>query len=145
MSKPTEEELRTLFAKAVDAKEHAYCPYSKFRVGACLLTESGEFVSGSNVECASFPVGACAEKSAICTAVSSGKRKYRAIAVSSDISPPASPCGNCRQFIYSIREFVSPEFPIYMVDKDGQSIMMTMEQILPGSFGPESMPQEAMN
>ncbi|KAI5305269.1 hypothetical protein KEM56_004845 [Ascosphaera pollenicola] len=133
-SNTTQTELETLFAESNKAKDNSYCPYSKFRVGCCILTVSGEFISGCNVENAAFPVGICAEKNAIGTAVAAGHRDFKAIAVSSDISPGASPCGNCRQFIIdheakSIREFAPPNLPIYMVDKDGKSTMMTMEQI----------------
>lgn len=83
---------------AVNAKSTAYCPYSKFRVGAALLLPDDAVVPGVNVENASYPVGTCAERVAIATAVAGGVAKgFKAIAVSTDISPPASPCGMCRQ------------------------------------------------
>lgn len=63
------QELEILSTKAISAKEAAYCPYSKFRVGACILTTSGEFVVGANVENAAYPVGTCAERVAIGTAI----------------------------------------------------------------------------
>ncbi|GAT29974.1 cytidine deaminase [Aspergillus luchuensis] len=63
------QELETLSTKAIAAKDTAYCPYSKFRVGACILTESGEFVQGANVENASYPVGTCAERVAFGNAI----------------------------------------------------------------------------
>lgn len=69
MSEVTAQELEILSTKVIAAKEAAYCPYSKFRVGACLLTTSGEFVVGANVENAAYPVGTCAERVAIGTAV----------------------------------------------------------------------------
>jgi cytidine deaminase len=94
-------------------------PYSKFRVGACILTKSGEFITGANVENASYPVGTCAERVAFGTAVVcllfyqflyfyflwwdfnlvqvAGHKEFKALAVATDISPPASPCGMCRQ------------------------------------------------
>ncbi|KAI5310158.1 hypothetical protein KEM55_001110 [Ascosphaera atra] len=97
MTVPTDSELKTLFEKSIKAKETAYSPYSKFRVGCAVLTDSNEIVSGCNVENAAFPSGICAEKNAIGTAVAAGHRVFKALAVSSDISPPASPCGNCRQ------------------------------------------------
>ncbi|KAI9039743.1 cytidine deaminase [Aspergillus affinis] len=68
------EELQTLSSKAIAAKATAYCPYSQFRVGACILTQSGEYISGANVENAAYPVGTCAERVAFGTAVVSSKR-----------------------------------------------------------------------
>jgi cytidine deaminase len=92
------DEFNTLRRRAAEAKTTAYCPYSNFRVGACLLTENGSFVTGANIENASYPVGTCAERVAFGKAVTEGHRsKFRAVAVATDISPPASPCGMCRQ------------------------------------------------
>ncbi|KAJ5162487.1 Cytidine deaminase, partial [Penicillium capsulatum] len=133
----TAAELETLSSKAIAAKEVAYCPYSKFRVGACLLTASGEFVVGANVENVSFPVGTCAERVALGTAVVAGHREFRAIAVASDIKPGASPCGMCRQFI---REFTTPSFPVYMYDADDAYKVKTMGELLPDSFSPTDLP-----
>lgn len=94
----TTQEFHTMRTTAVEGKSFAYCPYSKFRVGCGLLTASGRVIRGANVENASYPVGTCAERTAIGTAVVGGEGKgIRAIAVSTDISPPASPCGMCRQ------------------------------------------------
>jgi cytidine deaminase len=89
------EELRK---ESVKAKSVAYCPYSNFRVGCALLTADDSIVTGANVENASYPVGTCAERVTIGKAVTSGHRgKFKVIAVATDISPPASPCGMCRQ------------------------------------------------
>lgn len=94
----TVQEFNTMRATAIEGKTFAYCPYSKFRVGAGVLTASGRVVRGANVENASYPVGTCAERTALGTVVVDGEGKgIRAIAVSTDISPPASPCGMCRQ------------------------------------------------
>lgn len=96
-------EFAELKARATAAKATAYCPYSQFRVGATLLSDStttqggGPYISGANVENASYPVGTCAERVALGKAVTEGHRKFRAVAVATDISPPASPCGMCRQ------------------------------------------------
>lgn len=110
----SDSELQTLASKAIEAKKHAYCPYSNFRVGSCVLIASPStsplslgsektFFTGSNVEIASTPVGICAERCALAPIVASYARpdmpQVRAIAVATDISPPASPCGMCRQFI----------------------------------------------
>ncbi|KAL3456673.1 mitochondrial carrier domain-containing protein [Aspergillus heterothallicus] len=133
MAAPTHQEIEILSSKAQAAKAAAYCPYSKFRVGACILTESGEYISGANVENASYPVGTCAERVAFGTAIVAGHSNFKAIAVATDISPPASPCGMCRQFM---SEFTSPSFPVYMYDKDMNCTITTIGQLLPSSFGP---------
>ncbi|GIC92564.1 cytidine deaminase [Aspergillus udagawae] len=65
----TVQELETLSSKAIAAKANAYCPYSKFRVGACVLTKTGEYITGANVENVAYPVGTCAERVAFGTAV----------------------------------------------------------------------------
>lgn len=90
-------EFAELRARAVAAKAAAYCPYSRFRVGAALLGADGAVTTGANVENASYPVGTCAERVAFGRAVTDGARGFRAVAVATDISPPASPCGMCRQ------------------------------------------------
>lgn len=94
-------EFAELQQRATAAKATAYCRYSRFRVGATLLCadDAGAvvYVPGANVENASYPVGTCAERVAFGTAVTSGIKTFRAIAVATDISPPASPCGMCRQ------------------------------------------------
>lgn len=97
-------ELARLRAHASAAKANAHCPYSNFRVGAALLlpSEAGHedelaFVRGVNVENASYPVGTCAERAALANAVTAGYRSFRALGVATDVSPPASPCGMCRQ------------------------------------------------
>ncbi|PKS10610.1 hypothetical protein jhhlp_002364 [Lomentospora prolificans] len=144
----TTQEFTELQSRSTAAKATAYCPYSQFRVGATLLIDNSEgspaesgastvYVSGANVENASYPVGTCAERVAFGTAVVSGFKRFRAIAVATDVSPPSSPCGMCRQFI---REFCGFPTPIFMFDKDGNFVVMTMEQLLPVSFGPDALP-----
>ncbi|KAA8644882.1 cytidine deaminase [Aspergillus tanneri] len=120
------QELQTLSSKAIAAKATAYCPYSKFRVGACILTQSGEYISGANVENASYPVGTCAERVAFGTAVVAGHRNFKAIAVATDVKPGASPCGMCRQFM---SEFTSPSFLIYMYDGEDSYSITTMREV----------------
>ncbi|KAG9257916.1 cytidine deaminase-like protein [Emericellopsis atlantica] len=132
-------EFTTLRTSATQAKALAYCPYSRFRVGATFLTSSSDFIEGANVENASYPVGTCAERVALAKAVVEGHTEgFRAVGVSTDISPPASPCGMCRQFM---REFVPLECPIFMFDKDGNYVVLKLEQLLPMSFGPDQLPQ----
>ncbi|CAI6095788.1 unnamed protein product [Clonostachys chloroleuca] len=133
----TTAEFAQLQARSAKAKATAYCPYSRFRVGATLLVDGPAYVDGANVENASYPVGTCAERVAFGTAVVQGHREFRAVAVSTDISPPASPCGMCRQFI---REFVNLSIPVFMFDKNQDFVVMTMGELLPMSFGPDRLP-----
>ncbi|PTB46633.1 uncharacterized protein TrAFT101_003917 [Trichoderma asperellum] len=137
----TTTEFAELQKRATAAKATAYCRYSRFRVGATLLCadEAGDvvYVPGANVENASYPVGTCAERVAFGTAVTSGIKKFRAIAVATDISPPASPCGMCRQFI---REFCTQQTPVIMFDKNSDYVVLTVDQLLPMSFGPDALP-----
>ena len=94
----TPAEFAQLSRQAAEAKAAAYCPYSRFRVGAAVLAADGSLIKGCNVENASYPVGTCAERVTLGRAVAEGYRDgFRALAVATDISPPASPCGMCRQ------------------------------------------------
>jgi cytidine deaminase len=91
---------RRLYGSALAASERAYAPYSRFRVGAALLCEDGEIFTGVNVENRSYGLTICAERSAFAAAVSSGRRKFAAIAVATpDAESPVPPCGACRQVL----------------------------------------------
>ncbi|GAA5971341.1 hypothetical protein JCM21900_002404, partial [Sporobolomyces salmonicolor] len=125
----------TLISNALEARNGSYSPYSKFRVGACLLAEDGSYVSGANVESASYGGTICAERTAIVKGVSEGKRKYVGLAVTrcapfasgafarwfltssgaaspSDLVTAITPCGICRQVL---REFCPLDMPILLV------------------------------
>jgi cytidine deaminase len=140
----TPDEFTNLMSHAREAKTRAYCPYSNFRVGAALLTRSGAYVLGANIENASYPVTTCAERVAFGRAVVDGYHQsrggelggFRAVAVATDAEAPASPCGMCRQFI---REFCELSVPIIMFDKDSNFVVMKLEELLPLSFGPDNL------
>ncbi|KAF7498205.1 hypothetical protein DV113_003782 [Geotrichum candidum] len=100
-----------------------------------LLTENGHYITGCNVENASYGAGICAERTALVKAVSEGHKKFKAIAVVTDKEEVCSPCGICRQFI---REF-GPKLPVYMFTATGKYKLMTLEELLPLSFGPEDL------
>jgi cytidine deaminase len=121
-------------------------PYSLFRVGASLLlntsspaSASSHIITGANVENAAYPVGTCAERVAMGTAVVLGHKlgSFKAVGVSTDIDDFCSPCGMCRQFL---REFLGLETPVFMFNKEGKFIVRTMGELLPLSFGPDVLP-----
>ena len=140
----TKEVEQQLISKAFEMKLQAYCPYSKYQVGAAILAESGKIYGGFNIENASYPAGNCAERTAIFKAVSEGDKKFVAIAVCGGkmgVDPKgadtdsAFPCGICRQVM---REFVNPkEFKIYICATKDKYSVHTLDEILPHSFGPE--------
>jgi cytidine deaminase len=101
----TPQQFRRLLAAAKAAQRNAYAPYSKFRVGAALLTKSGKVYTGVNVENASYGLTICAERVALAKAVGEGHRKFRAIAVVAP-SGKLSPCGACRQVLAEFGEMV---------------------------------------
>ncbi len=101
--------MRELLDHAWKARELAYAPYSKFRVGAAILSESGAIFTGCNVENVSFGLTICGERSAIFSAISAGERKFIALAIVASTATPIVPCGACRQVL---AEF-SPSLPIF--------------------------------
>lgn len=94
--------IRELIDKCQKTKEHAYCPYSNFRVGSAVLTDNGQIFTGSNVENASYGLTICGERVAVSKAVSEGHRKFKAIAVCTDLDEFKAPCGACRQFLIEV-------------------------------------------
>jgi cytidine deaminase len=108
----------------------AYCPYSKFHVGAALEAEDGTVYTGCNVENASYGGTICAERTAVVTAVAAGKRRFRRIAVASDASEPVAPCGMCRQFM---AEF-GTALTVVSVGTSGRTKSWTLAELLPSAF-----------
>lgn len=132
-------ELPQLIEAARAARENAHAPYSKFKVGAAILGESGRIFAGCNVENAAYPQGQCAESSAIGAMVTAGDRRIRAIVVmggEAGAEEICTPCGGCRQ---RIREFASPDTPIHICDPAGLRRSFTLEILLPESFGPTNL------
>jgi cytidine deaminase len=121
-----------LIIKGVSARELAYCPYSKFQVGAALLCTDGTIFTGCNVENVSYGITVCAEQTAIVKAVSSGNKNYKALVVSADNGDTfVSPCGACRQFI---AEFGS-ETDVYLAKPDLSKVLITsIKNLLPLNF-----------
>jgi cytidine deaminase len=119
---------KELIQRAVDAKRTSYSPYSKFRVGASLLTSDGEIFSGCNVENASYGLAICAERNAVFQAAFAGKRKIVAVAVTSDEQSFLTPCGACRQVI---SEFADGDAEIILVTSNGKTKSLKFEKIFP--------------
>ena len=117
------------------AQALAYCPYSKYRVGAALESSDGTVFVGSNVENASYGLTICAERSALVSAVSAGVRNFRRIVVASDSEPPAPPCGACRQVL---AEF-GMELEVESVGPKSSN-KWTMRELLPSGFSGELLP-----
>ena len=120
-----------LFNLASSAAANAYAPYSQFKVGAAILSSSGNFYSGCNVENISYPVGTCAEAGAIAAMLNGGDNKIAEILIYADSKALISPCGACRQ---RIAEFASADTKIHLADKSGIKKTFTLEELLPNNF-----------
>jgi cytidine deaminase len=123
-------DLKELARFARDARANAHAPYSRFKVGAALLAESGEIVTGCNIENASYGLTLCAERVAVFKAVSERITAFRAIAVVADSKRPTAPCGPCRQILW---EFCG-DIWVYMEDLKGKGLAARMGELLPLPF-----------
>jgi len=130
---------RPLIDAARAAREKAHAPYSGFRVGAALLAghgrddgerDTGTVIAGCNVENRSFGLTLCAERSVVAQAVARGLHPFRALVVLSDLSPPAAPCGMCRE---TLAEFAQ-ELPVLLVNLEGEQRQLTLSALLPHRF-----------
>lgn len=130
-----------LIQRAISVLKNSYAPYSKFNVAAAVLCSSGKIYTGVNIENSAYPAGICAERTAIFKAISEGENKISAIAIvgglNGVITDYCAPCGICRQVM---REFSAPdELLVIMAKSPSDYISMTLEELLPKSFGPESL------
>ena len=125
-----------MFEAATRVRERAYVPYSKFKVGAAILTEDNHIVVGCNAENAAYPQSQCAEASAIGNLVSQGFSNIIEVVVIGSGDTLSSPCGGCRQ---RLREFASLDTPIHMCNINGHLKTSTLAELLPDSFGPENL------
>jgi cytidine deaminase len=123
-----------LIAAARSAQAQAYAPYSNFRVGAALEAADGTIFLGCNVENASYGLTICAERAAVCSAISAGVRVFRRAVVVTEVDPPAAPCGACRQVL---AEF-GLDLPIDGVGRT-QVARWRLSELLPDAFGPEQL------
>jgi cytidine deaminase len=123
-----------LFAAAEAVRAKAYAPYSRFSVGAAILADDGKIYAGCNIENAAYPIGNCAEASAIAAMIAAGAHRIKRIYVTGPGSAPVTPCGGCRQ---RIREFADQDVVVISHGVDGAPLSQTIAQLLPHSFGPE--------
>jgi len=123
-------------AATKEAMSKAYVPYSNYPVGALIVTDNGNTYSGCNVENASYPLGNCAEASAIASMVIGGDKKIKMIYVMTKNDEGGIPCGGCRQ---RIREFSDTSTQIMMCSPDGVQQRINLSELLPNSFGPEHL------
>ena len=127
-------DLSTLIHAATSAADHAYVPYSHYKVGAALVTAEGDVYTGCNIENASYPATICAERTALVKAVSEGHRAFQQLVVAT--RDGGSPCGVCRQMLY---EF-APNLPIVLVRFDGTVTEQTvLSDLLHHGFGPSNV------
>ncbi|MEK6421334.1 MAG: cytidine deaminase [Burkholderia gladioli] len=124
---------RTLIDAATQAREHAYAPYSRFRVGAALATHDGRLFHGCNVENASYGLCNCAERTALFAAIAAGCRPgdFAALAVVGETEGPIAPCGACRQVMM---ELGGPALPVVLANLRGEVRETTAQALLPGAF-----------
>jgi cytidine deaminase len=125
----TEEEQKLIEA-ASNARMWAYAPYSRFRVGAAILTEKGKQFTGCNVENVSYGASLCAERSVVARAVVEGHQKFRLLAIVTGTSPPAPPCGICRQVL---EEFCD-DLDILLANPQGEVLRASLDKLLPAPF-----------
>ena len=131
------DELDRMLGLARQALGHAHAPYSHFRVGACVRAASGRLYAGGNVDNASYPVGQCAEASAIGAMVTGGDRAITEVVLVTERAESCSPCGRCRQ---QLSEFAGADTPIHLCGPEGLRRTVTLGQLLPLSFSADALP-----
>lgn len=134
MLSPTD--VEALVAAARQSSEHAYAPYSLFNVGAAVRDSKGRIYSAANVENASYGLSLCAERNAVIAAVLDGAERLEALAVFSSTSPPAAPCGMCRQ---TLAEFAD-ELTIILANSAGDRLETSLTELLPRAFRGKDLP-----
>ena len=128
--------IEHLIDEAKRAREKAYVPYSKFGVGAALLTKDGKIYHGCNIENAAYSMCNCAERTALFKAYSEGDREFQMLAVVADTDRPCSPCGACRQVI---SELCSKDMKVILTNLKGDRLETSVEDLLPGAFASEDL------
>ncbi len=129
-------EINRLVEEAKKARELAYVPYSKFKVGAALLSKDGKVYHGCNIENAAYSMCNCAERTALFKAYSEGDKEFDVLCVVADTKRPVPPCGACRQVI---AELCSQDMKVVLTNLQGDIEETTVEKLLPGAFSPEDL------
>ena len=137
----TENQIKQLVVGALEARNYAYVPYSKYAVGASLLTVDGRIYNGCNIENASYGATNCAERTVFFKAVSEGEREFMAIAIAGGLvgqepEDYAYPCGICRQVM---KEFCKDSFQIVVVKSKMDYQIFSLEELLPHGFGGDAI------
>ncbi|KRS10742.1 cytidine deaminase [Roseovarius atlanticus] len=126
----------SLLDEARRVRDNAYAPYSGFKVGAALKTQTGRVFAGCNVENVAYPEGTCAEAGAIAAMVAAGDTRIAEIVVIADSPEPVTPCGGCRQ---KLAEFGDGDMPVTMATLGGATVTRTLKELLPGAFATHHM------
>lgn len=130
-----EEAMQNLRRLTREAQQRAYAPYSRFKVGAALMTDTGKTFAGCNVENASYGLTICAERNAVFQAVAAGETRIQKVVIFTDADGPTPPCGACRQVI---NEF-GPDAEVIAFSSSGEEKRWRMNELLPGAFGPDNI------
>ena len=128
-------DYKSLSQKAIDAKKLSVPTYSKFRVGAALLTEDDKLYLGGNIETSSYSLTICAERTAVFKAISEGERKFKAIAIASDAEDYISPCGACRQVMSEL----CGNIDVVMLNSKDEQRIEKLSSLLPYPFGMKNL------
>lgn len=123
--------VELMIKRASNSLEHAYAPYSKFQVAACIQSEDGQLFTGVNVENASYGLTTCAESSAICQMISAGQKTIKDIVILNGLSTLCSPCGACRQKIF---EFSTTHTQIHLCSHEKILKTLSIDELLPLAF-----------
>jgi cytidine deaminase len=125
-----------LILEANKAREFAYVPYSKFKVGAALLSKDGQVFLGCNIENAAYGMTNCAERTALFKAYSEGITQFDSLVVVADTDRPVPPCGACRQVI---SELCDDEMEVVLTNLKGDVQKIQVKDLLPGAFSPKDL------
>jgi|SRR5690625_2450800 len=125
-----------LIENAKVGRQNAYAPYSKFLVGAAILSESGKIYTGGNIENSSYSLTCCAERVALFKAISAGEKNFISMAIIADTEHPISPCGACRQVMV---EFIKDDVPIYLTNLAGEVRKVFINELLPAAFSANTL------
>jgi len=124
-----------IIKSAIKARKYSYSPYSKFAVGAALLTVNNKIYTGTNIECASYSLCICAERVAFTKALSEGEKNFKAIAISASKNKYIFPCGACRQFMYEFEK----DLEVIIIKSIREIKVFQLSELIPGAFDKKSL------